>query len=161
MSSQLLSQMAQREISTAGTLEAVLRSAEALAVEAVKRADGSEVARWRAFSLSVAALAAANSHRATVWGALESASVAGSPSPEPQIDFRKRIADAKAISDLAEVVDEAEIDCSSFLARGLAGISEAGLRLQVTRAVSAIGEGLALTRSAVDRDPAPWSGIPV
>lgn len=160
MSSATLTQFAAHEESAARTLTNVVAAAETLVADAVRRGDGAELARLRSFGLSVTAMAEANSQRAAVWAGYPAAQDKATHSPAPPPEFERRITDAASLDDLLAIVDDAETGCAGVMARGLAGVPEAAVRLQVARAVAAIGEGLALTRAAIEKDPAPWPGVP-
>lgn len=160
MSSVTLAQFAKHEESAARTLIDVVAAAEALAADAIRRRDGAELARLRSFGLSVTALAEANTQRASVWVGSPGEQDKSTQSPVPPPEFERRVADATSLDELAAIVDEAEISCADVMTRGLANLAGPAIRLQVAQAIAAIGEGLALTRAAIDRDPAPWPGVP-
>lgn len=161
MTSATLTEFAAHEESAARTLTSVVAAAETLVTVAIRRADGAELTRLRSFGLSVTAMAEANSQRAAVWAGypVEQDKATHLPAPPPP-EFQRRIADAASLDDLAAIVDEAETGCAGLMARGLAGLAGTAVRLQVARAIAAIGEGLALTRAAIEKDPAPWPNVP-
>ncbi|RIK10448.1 MAG: hypothetical protein DCC49_03180 [Acidobacteria bacterium] len=160
MSSAAIAQFVAHEESAARALSDVATAADALAVEASRRGDGAELARLRSFQLSVAALAEANKHRAAVWASLAAEQDKATHSPTPPPEFKQRISDAASLDDLAAVVDDAEIGCAGVMVRGLGNLAGSAVRRQVAQAVAAIGDGLALTRAAIGKDPTPWPGVP-
>lgn len=160
MSSATLTLFVEHEEWAARTLTSVLAVVETLASEAVRRGDGAELARLRSFGLSVTAMAQANSQRAAVWAEFVAGEGRAKYSPSPPPEFERRIAGAASLDDLVAIVDDTETGCAGVMVRGMAALTGTEMRLQVARAIAAIGEGLALTRAAIEKDPIPWPGIP-